>query len=472
MADKSILFGIIVMAMFIASASAISGSLPKMPSGPEGPGRFGAYYTTLAYDEAWDAPWRIGPHADVVVRFDTGGHKFVFWRGTSYIPCWVTDTGIWYTNEFVERSGADCPNTQGCCEPMSDKQCRYSQVRIIEHTDARVVIHWRYAPVDVHYNHPFIDPETGWSDWVDEYYSLYPDATGVRKITVHTSAPDKWMEWHEAIVLNQPGTMPEDNIELGALSVANMKGESKTYVWTEAGSPSFHDQPVNSNILKVNLKAEQSPFAIIPPNHEARGRVVTPFRGHGEGSFFNFWDHWPVSTDASDGRLATSSARPSHSSLAHIAHQRDDLWPFFEKGEKRRTKIMLHGMTRLDAAGLVSLAKSWVNAPVLKLNSDGYEYAGFEQAERAYHLVKTGDDTVEALSFQLLASPDHPVINPAFVVRHWGERDVVLKLDGEAVERGRAFRYGHRHTLDGTDLIVWLEIESQKELSIEFMKKQ
>jgi len=103
----------------------------RMPSGPNGPGRFGAYYTALKYDAAWDKSWRIGPHADVVVRFDTGGHKFVFWRGTSYIPCWVTDTDIWYTNEFVERSGGQSPNTRGCCEPMSDKQCRYSHVRII-----------------------------------------------------------------------------------------------------------------------------------------------------------------------------------------------------------------------------------------------------------------------------------------------------------------------------------------------------
>lgn len=472
MLHTALVFGFVVMASFTAHAPAFADSLAQMPSGPEGPGRFGAYYTTLNYEQAWDAPWRIGGDADVLVRFDTGGHKFVFWRGTSYIPCWVTDTGIWYTNEFVERNGADCPNTQGCCEPMSDKQCRYSHVRIIENTDARAVIHWRYAPVDVNYNHPFIDPDTGWSDWVDEYYCLYPDAVGVRKITVHSSAPEKWMEWHEAIVLNQPGTMPEDNIELGAVSVANMKGESKTYAWTEKGAPDFHPQPKNANILKVNLKAEQSPFAIIPPSQEARGRVVTPYRGHGDGSFFNFWDHWPVSAIAVDVRLAKSSQRPSHSSLAHIAHQRDDLWKFYEEGENRRVKIMLHGMTKLDAADLAPLAKSWVNAPALKLNSDGYDNMGYEQTERAYHLVKTGNEAEAPLSFHLLASPERPVINPAFVVRNWGENDVALELDGQRIEKGPAFRYGHRHTLAGTDLIVWLEIESKKELAIVLLRKQ
>ena len=465
MLRETFVFGIALMAILLMPLWAYAQHPAQMPSGPEGPGRFGAYYTTLDYEEAWDAPWRVGPHADVVVRFDTGGHRFVFWRGTSYIPCWVTDTGIWYTNEFVERRGADSPNTQGCCEPMSDKQCRYSHVRIIENTNARVVIHWRYAPVDVSYNHPFIDPDTGWSDWVDEYYCLYPDATGVRKITVHTSAPEKWMEWHEAIVLNQAGTMPEDNIALDAVSVANMKGESKTFTWTEDGAPDFRLQPENANILKVNLKAEKSPFAIIPHNPEARGRVFTPFKGHGIGSFFNFWDHWPVSADASDGRLAESAQRPSHSSLVHIAHQRDDLWPFYAQEPNRRSKIMLHGMTPLEAGELVPLARSWQNPPELIVTSGDFNALGYDPSEKAYQMERTGTGSAP-LAFNLLTGQEHPVINPAFVIRNWGEAQVAVKLDGADMERGESFRFGHRHTLAGTDLIVWLKVESVQELSV------
>ena len=41
-----------------------------LPSDPSGPGRFGAYYTRLKYSLTWDRPWRVGPLADVVVRFD------------------------------------------------------------------------------------------------------------------------------------------------------------------------------------------------------------------------------------------------------------------------------------------------------------------------------------------------------------------------------------------------------------------
>ena len=179
----------------------------RLPSGPEGPGRFGAYYTKLKYSLEWDKRWRVGGYADVIVRFDDGGHRFVFWRGTSYIPCWVTDAGGWYTNEFFERRGGERSGTMSMVEPMSDKQCRYSRVRIIESNDARVVVHWRYAPVDLKYNLAYIDKDSGWGDWVDEYYTIYPDAVGVRKAKLYTSAPADWIEYQESIVINQCGTL-------------------------------------------------------------------------------------------------------------------------------------------------------------------------------------------------------------------------------------------------------------------------
>jgi hypothetical protein len=52
----------------------------RLPSGPEAPGRFGACYTHLQYDPDWDREWRMTGHPDVVVKFEDGGHRFVFWR--------------------------------------------------------------------------------------------------------------------------------------------------------------------------------------------------------------------------------------------------------------------------------------------------------------------------------------------------------------------------------------------------------
>ena len=113
-----------------------------LPDPGTGRSRFGAWTTRLTYKETWDAPRREGPASDVVVHFDEHPFQYVFWRGTNYIPHWITENGIWYTNEFNEtwNNGA-----LGCAEPMSDKQARFSRVQILESNDARVVVHWRYA---------------------------------------------------------------------------------------------------------------------------------------------------------------------------------------------------------------------------------------------------------------------------------------------------------------------------------------
>ncbi|MCK4294417.1 MAG: hypothetical protein KAY65_14560 [Planctomycetes bacterium] len=66
----------------------------------------------------------------------------------------------------------------------------------------------------------------------------------------------------------------------------------------------------------------------------------------------------------------------------------------------------------------------------------------------------------EPLRFELVANEEHPVINPAFVITGWGDADATLKINGRAINRGKKFRFGHRHSPDGKDLIVWIKIES------------
>ncbi len=119
---------------FAATALPVTSPLtpPNLPSGPPGTGSFGAFYTTLHYDDLWDAARRISPDSDVVVRFDQSPVRLVFWQGTSYGGDWVTENNKWYTDEFVESmshvGGGDF-------EPMSDKQDRFSHVRIVESND-------------------------------------------------------------------------------------------------------------------------------------------------------------------------------------------------------------------------------------------------------------------------------------------------------------------------------------------------
>jgi len=439
----------------------VHGTIPhEMPSGPAGPVRFGAIYKKLKYTLEWDKPWRVGEDTDVVVQFDDDSHRLVFWRGTSYIPCWVNDAGKWYTNEFVERRGWHSPNTQGSVEPMSDKQCRLSHVRIIENNNARVVVHWRYAPIDVYYEYPFTDPETGWSDWVDEYYTIYPDAFCIRKITAHSSRVDLWMEFQESILLNQPGTLPEDNIELDAVSLANMKGETFTYLWTEDGGPDF-GKPTRANILKINLKGKLKPFAFVAPA-EDDGKLITTYKGHNPLSHFNFWDHWPVSQYASAGRGAISAKRPSHSSLCHIAlpGTAETEWLLYDQGENWVTKLMANGLTDKPIADLVPLAKSWLNAAKLKISGSAFSSRGYDQTQAAYIIVLKEMNKPTTLTFELTASKESPIINPAFVIKNWGEKGATLKLNGKKIKNRKDFRFGHRNYSQSSDLIVWIRTAS------------
>ena len=121
---------------------------PKFPRGESGQQRFGASSTRrfISLDPVWDRSRRVGPDSDVVVRFDDAPIQLVFWQGNNYVPAWVTENNRWYTDEFMEVYGHPrCPDGEDC-EPMSDKQVRYSHVRILEEsTPARVIVQWRYA---------------------------------------------------------------------------------------------------------------------------------------------------------------------------------------------------------------------------------------------------------------------------------------------------------------------------------------
>ena len=456
---------------------------PRYPSGPAGPGSFGAYYTRLKYSPDWDGPWRVGPHADVVVRFDRFGCRFVFWRGLSYCPCWVTENGIWYSNQWWETSEMRDQHgklvgqshredaTQGGCEPLFDRQARYSHVRIIESHDARVVIHWRYALCDAEYRLPYVDPVTGWGDWADEYYTIYPDGTCIRKMTCWSWRPHGgWegkpaeglahRECQEAIVVNQPGTKPDDNIQQAAVTLANLQEESHTYVWSK-GAPAF-DKVANPCIQLINLKARYKPFAVVDP----KGAVIQPFASyantrHAPGSNFLCWYHWPVVLDKGDVSTTVDYSRPSHTSLSHV------IWPPCEKSANSITKLMLNGMTDRSVIEVARLAKSWVRAAELTLACEGFTSRGYDRAERAYVLASTGNGNASALEFTLRTTDDSPLYNPVFIVENWGDATAVLKIHGKPVSRGPDFRLGHRRRLEGTDLIVWVKAQSVKPLHVE-----
>jgi hypothetical protein len=431
---------------------------PVLPSGPPGAGRFGAFYTTLKFDDVWDEPRRVSSDSDVVVRFDQSPIRMVFWQGTNYGGDWVSENNKWYTDEFVETGGKiDCPGGEDC-EPMSDKQNRYSHVRILESTDARAVVHWRYGLCEVvNYACANPDPNTGWTDWADEYYTIYPDGVAVRKQVLWTSNFKNWHEFQETIVINGPGQRPEDNIQPEALTIANMQGETESYSWKNGPPAKNMDKPANPNIQVVNLKANWKPFQIVSPVNSS----MKAYTGEPTYSMFEWWNHWPVAQVRSSGISAVAPDRPSHSSLSHI------YWDPYAQTANSMTKILLHGMTTKSAADLVPLAKSWLSPPSIELSGVGFENQGYDPTQRAFVIARKSDSTVAKLQLALKATSDSPLVNPAFVVKNWGDLEPKLFLDGKPMLRGTKFRYGFVSHLEGTDLVVWLAMDSIKTTKIE-----
>ncbi|MHC4708045.1 MAG: hypothetical protein ACYS8I_13285, partial [Planctomycetota bacterium] len=365
-------------------------------------------------------------------------------------PCWVTENGKWMADQSREEGGGGLEGAQGCCEHMSDAQCRHSHVRLIENNDARVVINWRYALIDTLYRQAGVDEVTGWGLWGDEIYTIYPDGVGVRHVLPGQGG------WQETIFFSEPGTRPEDNCELEAITLVNLKGESRSYSW-EKGYPKFDlAQPM---IQMTNLKSKYRPFLVFRP--ESRMSVFN-VEVRPEYSHFPWWNHWPVAQVASDGRHAQAADRAAHSSL---------VWG------RPRGGAALYGLTNKPAVSLLPLAKSWNNPPQLtplvdtSLSSEqGPTSAKYDYKQRAY--VIEAAPPGKALIFLPEASEDSPLVNPAFIVKNWGEKKARLQIDGKTVERGKSFRYGHRHTLEGTDLIVWIKLESTQQVEISIMSAE
>jgi len=437
------------------------------PSGPHGAGPFGAFYATLKFEKSWDAPRRFGPDQDVVVRFEQSPMRLVFWQGTNFIPAWVTENNKWYTDEFLETwDRPRCPDG-GDCEPMSDKQGRYSHVSILESSDARAVVHWRYALAEaINYKGGNADPVTGWFDWADEYWTVYPDGVAVRKQILSSShIDDAPHEWQETIVINNPGQMPEDNIEPDALTLKNMAGESETYHWQPKtdkqfafpkGPPDKLDKPANANIQIVHLKSKENPFEVVWP----KGNSMSTYSDTKSYSMFEWWDHWPVAQISNSFRLAVTPDRPSHASLSHI------YWDAYDRTPDTMTKLLLCGMTSPDAPGIVTLAKSWLSPAAITAAGAGVTGQQYDPAQRAFVVHRTAGTAAATLTVTLAASADNPLVNPAVVVENWTGRATV-RINGKVVAGKDHVRIGSSNLEGASALIVWFKLDASAKTVIQ-----
>jgi hypothetical protein len=205
------------------------------------------------------------------------------------------------------------------------------------------------------------------------------------------------------------------------------------------------------------MKSQWKPFQVV----SADGASADIYNN--ENSYFNFlcWNHWPVAQIVSSDRPCVTDDRASHSSLSHLYGQ------LYSRGENTATKIMMDGLTTKSPGELLPLAKSWLNPPKMQVEGSAYRNDGYDPTQRAYVLTRTAAPTLDRLTLTFEASDASPIVNPAIVIRNWGEGAARLEIDRKSAPLGKDFRMGYARRLDGTDLVIWVQRQSTRPIHMQ-----
>jgi hypothetical protein len=424
--------------------------LPRLEHNPE---KFGAFYTTLKYYPAWDNLWPVSEHADVVVTFDKSPVKLIFWRGTRYSPAWVSENELWMADQSVEAWNDE----EGCFEHMQDRHCRLSSVRIIENNEARVVVHWRYAPVSAYEDTWRRDPKTGWECWVDEYYYIYPDRTAIRKVSWKKGTLGLPRQFQESEVLLQPEQKVCEVVEKDFATVADYKGNKKKVSFVEDPNkppygPFNWDKFFDYTIQQFNFKAKNKPFICFEPGNKMWLRYEN-LNGY---CLHTRYDHWPVGQARCDGRRSIMADRPSHT----LCFPRSD--PFIHETDTREYWSGLYGMNDLTFDEIIKFGRSWAYPAELVIQGDSFKSEGYDKSERCYKIYKLSEKPKD-LIISLKGSKNSPLFNPAIYVKNWNSSGAKVLVNNKEIEGSKV---GINKTLEGIDLVLFVPLNSESEVQI------
>jgi len=404
---------------------------------------FSAYRTDLRYPapvytskddtRSWDELWRGLDLDDVVVRFGNGA-RFVFWRGTSYVPCFAYNN-TWLSYEWFEAE----PDSHGgidCIEPIMDKECRFSRVSILSSTPARVVVHWRYGLTD------FLGKVIN-DEWADEYYYLYPDAVGVRKLVAWFKSG--WHENQEFLVLNRPGNAPHEALDPRAITFLTTDGRTQRPVWP---SPYFDLKDWPHVIAKINIPGRPSPFMVVDDDRVDVKVWAQPYVD--KPGLFNTYIHWPISRGIRTAWLDDPAdwRRPTHSNLVNLVsdaavRQADNSRWYWLIGQATREK------------DIREYAECWLRPAPIEVAGGASQ--GYDKFQRAY--VIAAEPAAAEISITL--RPQAPVVNPAFVIEGAPAAfsSVRCSLPDATAALGRED--------DGKRLVVWVEGRFDREFTLQ-----
>ena len=430
------------------------------------------------------SPVKMEPHQQgvVEVRFDLLPTSMRF-NAPAY-PCLVTENGIPYSNGFAETYDPRVdPNAKETSfEPGFDDDNLYSRMWIESQNDARIVVRVRGALVSdegkhiAHADIPSGSPY-GKGDWVDEWYYIYPDGVHTRHVKIYTGLaarslpfgsdrepPRAIHEFMEAMVLGTMGRKPQDDIENDAVTLIRTVGDYSEDIIPGGKAKSFSFKPYprdfgefsSANILVVNLKSRFKPFTVAMP-HGVRTQPYKRDNPLVEG--FQVW-----------GPGENRSYTVPFGHMINYGHYR--------KTEQSLEQVYLSGMieSKDPKMELVPLAWSWIVPPKVSLELDEPSCTKrfYDPTQKAY--VFDWKPTSDELSFDLLADPDYfgvpsTIVNPALIVRGWGNGVPALEIDDKLAKPGDQFRFGHETSDGGTNLVLWLNLKSEESVNVSLRQR-
>ncbi len=275
----------------------------------------------MRFEDGWDPSLE-----DIVVSLPNGS-RFVFWRGSCYVPFWAgrCNTGLSY--EWAETS-PPADGFEDCVEPLMDKELRYGRVEVVESTPVRVHVRWSYQSCDFKYK--------VWGDSAVEDYVFYPDGFGTRVLTLQR-APTGDYELSEFIILTPQSTYPLSVLPPNLVDVLFADGQKQEmrfpfhtaeqrdalYAAEQGDEARNHKLPA---IYRVRLHKDEPLAAVYfnPRDTHLPPAIFAPFYDQGVLVTPTYWgSHWPLARGKTTGWAIDDRIHftPCHNSVMSWAAQ-------------------------------------------------------------------------------------------------------------------------------------------------------
>lgn len=406
----------------------------------------GAQLPSLDYNVAWDEKFR-----DVVV-FLPNGSRFVFWRGSNYVPFWAGryNTGVLY--QWAEDcSGALVSHPDGsrdCPEPLFDSELRYSRVRIVESSASRVHVRWDYQLTDVRY-------DVRGARAIEDFY-FYPDGFGTRVVTA-PSTPGAAYQLSEFIIITPQAAYPFEvlpNHIVEALSLDGGKeridfpSESTIRSITKWPQEKLVEPQQKPMLYRVRAHKDDPATAVyFHPSDPAVPRAMPPFYDKAQLVTPVYWgNHWPLNRGKWTGWAINDqiTLSPAHNSVAGWFTRDPDTgkrdwevkpltigeWLMPDsRGQVRVVNLLrfawMIAHTEVSDEALRDWGRSFSVPPAVEVEGARLDIPSYSPERRALRLV------AERTDIAIKLKPTERTVNPVFEIDRVSRQLANVTLDGE-----------------------------------------